>query len=271
MTLFPDPPLSETASVEIAGRQVRMDRFLDGRLRIAQPLGGYFSGADAVMLAAACPALPGQSVLELGCGVGVALLCLGRRVPELQLAGLELQADYAEIAKANAAANQLDAQIFCGDLAAMPPDLRQLSFDHVIANPPYFLGGTLAPDAGRGVARHEATALDLWIAVGLKRLRPKGHLTLIQRADRLAEVLAALHGGGAGAITVLPISARSGREAGRIIVTARKGANGPLRLLAPFVMHGNSKHIQDAEDLTAEARAVLRDGMGLAMRDVKTR
>ena len=64
--------------------------FLGGRLRLWQPARGYRSGADAVMLAAACPARPGERVLELGCGAGVALFCLGARVPGLHLAGLEM-------------------------------------------------------------------------------------------------------------------------------------------------------------------------------------
>ncbi len=266
MTLSPDAP----GGPQAADQALRIDGFLDGRLKIAQPLGGYFSGADAVMLAAACPARSGQSVLELGCGVGVALLCLGHRVPDLALTGLELQPDYAEIARQNAKANGIAAEIVTGDLAQMPATLRQSSFDHVIANPPYFLGGTLAPDEGRGRARHEATALDLWIGAAMKRLRPKGWLTLIQRADRLAEVLAALQPV-AGAMTVLPISARAGREAGRIIVTARKGAKSPLRLLAPLIMHENPQHFADSEDLTLTARAILRDGAALAISDVKSR
>ena len=44
---------------------LREDGFLGGRLRILQPAQGYRAGADAVMLAAACPARAGQSVLEL--------------------------------------------------------------------------------------------------------------------------------------------------------------------------------------------------------------
>lgn len=248
------------------GGGLRHDGFLDGRLRIAQPVGGYLAGADAVMLAAACPAKAGESVLELGCGVGVALLCLGWRVPDLALTGLELQENYADLARQNADANGLRAEIVTGDLEDMPLVLRQRSFDHVIANPPYFLGGTPAPDGGRGTARHEATALELWIAAAQKRLKPKGRLTLIQRADRLSGILAALHPV-AGAITVLPIAARAGREAGRIIVSAKKGARTPLRLLAPFVMHEKNEHLQDGEDLSPAARAVLREGRALVHPD----
>ncbi|RCW82096.1 tRNA1(Val) (adenine(37)-N6)-methyltransferase [Paracoccus lutimaris] len=246
-----------------AADPLREDGFLGGRLRIAQPARGYRAGADAVMLAAACPARPGQSVLELGCGAGVALLCLGARVPDLALTGLELQPAYAALARHNAQENGIPARVLEGDLARMPAALRAESFDHVIANPPYFLDGTPARDTGRGTARHEDTPLEDWIGAGLRRLRQGGTLTLIQRADRLGAILSAL-AEKAGAIKILPISAREGREAGRVIVTARKGARTPLRLLSPFILHANPSHSTDAEDLTEAAQAVLRAGAALA-------
>ncbi|AGT07621.1 tRNA1(Val) (adenine(37)-N6)-methyltransferase [Paracoccus aminophilus] len=247
--------------------EIRHDGFLGGALRFAQPAEGYRAGADAVMLAAACPARPAERVLELGCGAGVALLCLGWRVRGARLTGVELQPQYAELARENARANDIEARIVTADLGALPAELRAESFDHVIANPPYFLGGTAAPDQGRGIARHEGLALEHWIAVGLRRLRPKGWLTLIQKADRLAEILAALHPA-AGTISVLPVAGRVGRDAGRVIVTARKGTRGPLRLLPPFVMHAKSAHLQDGEDLTPEAQAVLRAGEAINRRDI---
>lgn len=239
--------------------EVRHDGFLDGRLRIAQPLRGYRAGADAVMLGAACPARPGQTVLELGCGVGVASLCLGWRVPGLSMTGLERQADYADLARDNASSNGIPMTIVTGDLAAPPSGLRAITFDHVIMNPPYFLGGTPAPDAGRAEARREETPLALWIHAGLRRLRPGGWLTLIQRADRLDGVICAL-AGRAGAVTILPVAGRSGHPAGRVLVAARKGAATPLRLLAPFVTHAAPRHGMDGEDLSQAAAAVLRNG-----------
>lgn len=243
----------------------RADGFLDGRLRIWQPARGYRSGADAVMLAAACAAGPGHTVLELGCGAGVASLCLGWRVPGAVLTGLERQADYAELARRNAAENGIDLRVMTGDLAAMPAPLRNESFDHVIANPPYFQGGTGADDAGRSQARHEDTALTLWIDAALRRLRPGGWLTLIQRADRLDGVVTAL-AGRAGGIALLPIAAREGRPAGRVIIAAQKGARAPLRLLAPLIMHANPVHLRDGEDLSPLASAILRDGQPINLK-----
>lgn len=246
---------------------LRVDGFLGGRLRIAQPVAGYRAGADAVMLAAACPARSGEAVLELGCGAGVALLCLGARVAGLCLTGVELQESYAALARDNGLQNGIAAQIVSGDLTRMPAELRAQSFDHVMANPPYFTSGPIAPDQGRGTARHEDAPLSQWIDTGLRRLRPGGWLTLIHRAERLGAILPVL-GAAAGEITILPISARTGREAGRVIVIARKGARAPLRLLYPLVMHEKPSHLTDAEDLTPAARAILRDGAPLNLRSL---
>ena len=112
------------------------DAFLCGRLHLWQPRKGYRAATDPVLLVAACPAVAGQRVLDLGCGAGAASLCLAARVPGLQLAGLELQAAYATLARRNAAENGIDMQVEEGDLASMPRALR-VAFDHVIAKTPY--------------------------------------------------------------------------------------------------------------------------------------
>lgn len=251
-----------------APEDLTQDRFLDGRLIVAQPRAGYRAAMDPVLLAAACGAAPGEAVLELGCGVGVASLCLGWRVRDLRLVGLELQPAYAALARANAAANGIALDVIEGDLTAMPTALRETSFDHVIANPPYFApaSGTAAADPGRETAQREATPLASWIAAGYRRLKPGGWITLIQNADRLPDLLQALAEKG-GSISVLPIAPRRARPAGRVIVQARKGARGPFRLLSPLVLHAAADHAADAEDLTIVAQDVLRRGMKLPLGD----
>lgn len=242
------------------------DKFLNGRLTILQPVSGYRAGVDPVLLAACVNASHGQSVLELGCGAGVASLCLGHRVPGLVLHGVELQADYADLARRNAADNNIEMQVETADLLHLPSALRGLSFDHVIANPPYYKRqrGTGAVDKGRDMARAGATTLTDWIDVAARRLAPGGNLTMIQRSDRLGDVLQGIDGR-MGDILVQPIAPRVGRKAELIIMRARKGARGDLVLAAPIIMHKGATHDGDRESYTDQILAVLRGGAPLSI------
>jgi tRNA1Val (adenine37-N6)-methyltransferase len=234
------------------------DAFLDGRVSLLQPRRGYRAAVDPVFLAAFVPARSGERVLELGCGAGAAALCLAARVPGLELHGLEVQPDYAALARANAAAAGAAMAVHEGDLAAMPAALRGLSFDQVLANPPFHAGGAPSPDPGRARAHAEATPLALWIDAGLRRLRTGGVLTLIHPPGRLGAILAALEGR-AGAAEVLPLAPREGRPAVRVLLRARKGARGPLVLHHPFTLHEAKAHNRGSDPYTAPARGVLRD------------
>ena len=67
-----------------------------------QPIDGYRANTDSILLASAVEARAGQSILELGCGVGTVVFSLMARVPELKVVGVELQKRYAELATINA-------------------------------------------------------------------------------------------------------------------------------------------------------------------------
>ena len=239
------------------------DAFLCGKLHLWQPRRGYRAATDPVLLAAACPALPGQSVLDMGCGVGAAALCLAARVPDLRLYGLELQPDYADLARRNSVENGIPMQVECGDLADMPRALR-IGFDHVIANPPYYpRGGTPSPIAGRDTALRAEIPLGQWVKAATPRLAPGGWLTLICGADGLPEVLAAMEAK-LGSAAVLPLTPREGRPALRIILRARKTGRAAFRLLAPFVIHHGPAHDGDRESYTPRANEILRMGGDLS-------
>lgn len=244
------------------------DAFLGGRVTAWQPRAGFRSGVDAVLLAASCDAAPGDRALDLGCGAGVAILCLAARVPGIAAAGLELQADYAALARRNAAEAGLALEMHQGSVADLPPGLRGTAFDHVLTNPPYFdRGAPRAADAGRGVARGETVALADWVRAGARRLAPGGWLTLIQRAERLPDVLAAMGAAGLGSLAARPVAPRQGRVARLVLVRGRKGGRTAFRLLAPLILHAGDHHPGDRDHYTPEATAILRDGAALPWSD----
>ena len=239
------------------------DKFLMGRLRLLQPARGYRAATDPVLLAAACPARAGESVLDLGCGAGAAALCLGARVPGVGLAGLEVQPEYADLARRNAERNGMAMEVVEGDLTAMPRALRR-DFDHVIANPPYYdAGGSPSPVAARDRALRVATPIAAWVAAAGARLRPGGWLTMIFATPCLPEALAALPPK-LGSAMVLPLEPRAGRAPPRVILQARKGGRAAFRLLAPFTLHEGPSHDGDRESYTQAANDVLRNGADLS-------
>ncbi len=238
--------------------ELTCDDFLNGRVQLWQPRKGYRAGVDAVLLAASVPAKAGQTVLDLGCGAGAAALCLGARVAGLDLLGVERQALYAGLAQRNG--------LSCvkADLADLPKDLRQRSFDHVIANPPYFdrAHGHAAEDVAREGAMGEVTPLETWVDVAARRLAPKGYLHMVHRTERLPALLSALNGR-LGSIELCPLQPRAGRGAELVLLRARKEGRAAFRLHAPILIHAAAHHERDAEDYTPDVRAALRDGAAL--------
>lgn len=234
------------------------DAFLGGQLHLWQPRTGYRAGADPVLLAASVNARAGETVLDLGCGVGAAALCLGARIPGLELTGVERQSEYADLARRNG------LTVVQADLTDLPEEVYARSFDHVLANPPFFdrAAGYQAQDAGREAARGQVTPLKAWVDAGARRLRHKGHLHMIHRAERLPDLLAAAHGR-LGSPEVWPICPRVGRIAELVIFRARKDGRADFRLNPPIILHKGARHDMDADSYTPEIKAVLRDGAPL--------
>jgi tRNA1(Val) A37 N6-methylase TrmN6 len=226
---------------------------------LTQPRKGQRASADAVMLAAAVPARRGQRVLELGCGTGVAMLCLAARVPGLEIDGVEIQPDLVELAGRNIAANgQAERlRVVAGDLRERITGIAPNSFDQAFANPPYFDSGRhrQAADPGRALARQGEDSA-AWVAAMLRYLKPGGRLTLIQRVEQLGPLLQAL-APKAGGIEVIPLHSKPGQAAKRLILRAVKGGKAPLMLRPGLVLH------QADGSYFPEIDAVLREGAPL--------
>ena len=246
--------------------EVETNGFLDGRLQILQPVAGYRAAIDPILLAAFVQAKSGQSVLDVGCGVGVALLAVGVRISDLMLYGLERDEATGELAQENGVQNKISAQIFTADLADLPPVLKQQTFDHVITNPPFHKAfhknkNSAPQQSHKHSAHQESMALCDWITACLRRVKPRGYFYMIHHAGRLPDILTSLTA--CGDITILPIAPRLGRDANRVLIRARKGAKGAGRLCPPLVIHQECKHKTDGEDYSDTALAILRHCAGL--------
>ena len=234
------------------------DRFLDGRVVVKQPAAGFRAGLDAVMLAAAVPVRAGGDALELGAGAGTASLCVAKRVEGARVTGVEIDVALTLLANNNAKANGMAEHVTfaAADALALPAHLRR-PFDHVFCNPPFHgEDGEAPPDEAKARAVQDQGKLSAWITAGVKRTVSGGTFTLILRADRLAEALAALPDRG---LTIFPLWPRRDEPAKRVLLQLRQGAKTPLRVLPGLTLHeADGKY-------TPEADAVLRQGASLAL------
>jgi tRNA1(Val) A37 N6-methylase TrmN6 len=242
------------------------DAVLGGRLTLRQPLRGHRIGHDGILLAAATAARAGEHAVDLGAGVGGAGLALACRVPGLAVTLVEIDPVLTKFALGNIERNKLSdrARAVCLDIESSAADfaaagLAPASASCVLMNPPFNVVQQPSPDRSRRVA-HAASpdTLRQWLAAATRLLSPDGAVTLVWRADGLADVLAAL-AADFGAVTVLPIHPKPNAAAIRVLARAIKGSRAPLRLLPGFLL-------ADADGKpSAQAEAVLRNGAELIM------
>ena len=239
----------------LADADLTQDRILGGRLLLVQPRRGHRAGSDAVLLAAAVPARPGESVADLGAGVGTAGLAVLLRVPETRAHLVEIDRDTAALAARNIAGNALDGRAFvhCADVAAIGVDDLGGQADHVLSNPP-FNDSTGRKPPSPDTARARVAPPDLledWVRAAARLVKPGGSLTMIHRPDALSALLGAF-GSRFGSVTLRFIHPRVSEPAVRVLVQGWRGRRGRLDVLSPLVLHG-------AGGFTAEAEAIHRD------------
>jgi tRNA1(Val) A37 N6-methylase TrmN6 len=249
-------------SSDIASADTTLDAVLGGRLKLRQPRRGHRVGHDGILLAAATGGAYGERAVEFGAGVGAAGLALASRNPGMRVTLVEVDPALCALARDNARSNGFAERVSVLARDVTMPDLFGVDalspgdFDRVLMNPPFNDPERqhVSPDAARALA-HAAPAdmLARWVAAAERALAPRGVLTMIWRADGLAQVLDAL-GREFGNVAILPVHPRPGAPAIRLLIRAGKAGRAPLALLPGL-------ELNDAGGRpSAAAEEVLRKG-----------
>jgi tRNA1(Val) A37 N6-methylase TrmN6 len=229
------------------------DALMGGRVRVRQPARGYRVNVDTLLLAAAVEAKAGSRLMEAGCGVGAALLCVAKRSENTQLLGVERDTNIAAIARENVALNAMSDRVDIAAGDALDKHADWGVFDGVFVNPPFDAEGEgRAPAEARRHAHVADVPIEAWIAALADRLSGGAALTIIHRAAKLPDILRALDGRLGGA-ELYPIRPGVDQPAKRVIVRARKGSRASLRLMRGLDLHDGS-----GAKYTPETEAILR-------------
>ncbi len=225
-------------------------------LTLRQKRGGHRVGLDAVLLAAAAPMA--SRIIDVGAGVGAVGLALGRRYPGAIVDLVEVDAEMAALAAANAQDNNVPARVLIADVlsprARRAAGLTDGAADLVVTNPPFYAPATarISPDPARARAHALAAPLADWLRASLALLAPGGRFAMIHRADALPGIYEGL-GRRLGGVAVRPVHPRADADAIRVLVTGVKGSRAPTRLLPALVLH-------EADGRATPAAAALHAG-----------
>ncbi|MHB8283676.1 MAG: tRNA1(Val) (adenine(37)-N6)-methyltransferase [Caulobacteraceae bacterium] len=252
----PDAPPVAAPDADAAAGEVTQGTVLGGRVILRQPRVGYRAGLDAALLAASVEARPGERAIEAGCGVGGALLQAAARQPDVHFTGVERDGAALALARENIGLNTLAdrVEVRAGDVELAFSGLGLAPFDLAFSNPPFFDDETSlrGPHPSRRGAYIADGGLAAWARFLLKAVRPGGRITVVHRADRLADLLGLL-GEGGGSFRIRPVQPFADAPAKRVLVRAIKTGKAPLVLLPPLVLHD-----RDGAKHTPLADALLR-------------
>ena len=240
------------------------DYLLDKQVKILQPVSGYRTSTDAVLLSSLPDKLKaGDKILDVGSGTGGISLCLAHRFPDISITGLEIQEELSTLSNLSATANSFDNLVYYNcDIKDKKLPVKPCSFTHVISNPPYSEHDMPSPNKSKALAHnHDNFSLSQWIGFCLKMLKPFGRLYFIHRSEAIDEFMTALRSK-AGGITIIPIYSKPNQSAKRIMIMAQKDSKAPSVILPPFYTHNPDG------SYTVEAERLLRKGQSFFKADI---
>ena len=163
-------------------------------LVIIQKKKGFRFGVDAVLLSHFSSIRKGSRVMDLCTGTGIVPVLLAGKTEASEICGLEIQEDFASMAKRTIKINSLQDRISIieGDLKDHKLLKGMGLFDAVTVNPPYKKrhSGIRNPEDSLAIARHEvALELEDVILASKMLLKDGGRLFMVHRPERIADIL----------------------------------------------------------------------------------
>lgn len=210
-------------------------------LKIIQKKNGFRFGTDAVLLSDFAKDIKAKSVLDLCTGSGIVPILLYAKTKAEKIIGVEVQEEIAHMAKRSVELNGIGSRV-----EIIEDDLRNLklqkhSFDMVTCNPPYM-------EVGNGcinefdtitISRHEVMCtIDDCVKAAASMLKDKGHLVMVHRPARLADVLCAMRKYSIEPKRMRMVHARAEATPSLFLVDGALNGGRELKILPPLIMQG---------------------------------
>ena len=227
--------------------------FLTGDYVVLQDDNGYLFSADSVLLANLARIGGEDSLIDLGTGSGVLAILSAVKKGAKRVVGIEIDPTTANMARRSVKMNNLEDKIdiITGDVKNIKDFVRAGEFDKAICNPPYF-----SADDGIGTIGVKATArkqgentIEQFVRAGAYALKNGGDFFVVYKADRLVELMVALHQNGLEPKHITYIYPKLSKGVDTVIVSARKGGKTGLQSSTIILMDEEGKYFDNIKEL----------------------
>ena len=211
-------------------------------LFLIQKKTGFRFGADAVLLSDFAKDIASEKTLDLCTGSGVIPILLSAKTEASEIFGLEIQESVFETACRSVRLNKLENRIFltCGDLKNAADIYGKRTFDLITCNPPYMqMGrGIQNPESEKVIARHEVLCtLEDVISVSASLLKYKGHLVLVHKPSRLADIACLMRQNGIEPKRIRFIHKTPASEPSLVLLDGSFKGGKELRIMPPLYLY----------------------------------
>lgn len=217
------------------------DELWPGGPKFMRNTGAFSLGTDAVLLSDFAAKKPAKRACDLGCGTGIISVLLGWNDPYVSVDGIELQPEWADLARANVTLCKLDDRIniITGDLRRHRNFLTAGAYDLVVSNPPYYAAGSgkSAERESTATAREERTCtLGDVCAAAAYLTRWGGRFALVHKPERLTEIICTLRTNGLEPKRLRMVQHKSAAAPNLILIESRRGGNPSLTVEPPLIL-----------------------------------
>lgn len=224
-------------------------------LRLIQKKSGFRFGIDAVLLADFAKDIVSEKTLDLCTGSAVIPILLSAKSKARQIFGLEIQQSVFDTAVRSVLLNNLENRIFLtlGDLKNAAEIYGKRKFDLITCNPPYMpIGsGIQNPASEKVIARHEVLCtLEDVIRVSSDLLKHKGHLVIVHKPSRLADIIYLMRKNDIEPKRIRFIHKTIGSEPSLVLADGSFKGGTELRIMPPLYLYDENG------DETAELKEV---------------
>lgn len=210
-------------------------------LLIIQKKDGFRFGIDAVLLSDFAKDIKAEKMLDMCTGSGIVPVLMWAKANIPEIFGIEIQEEIFETAKRTLELNGLSERIHfsLGDIRKGAEIYGKRQFDLITCNPPYMPAGAAVKNEldTKVIARHEIMCtLEDVISVGAKLLKQYGHLVLVHKPSRLADILCLMREHKIEPKRIRFIHKQAGCEPSLVLVDGAFLGGRELRILPPLYL-----------------------------------